>query len=230
MVRSHWVRPPPGAAVALYLWTRWRENSATAGDRVESYRCETAVNVSASDDQSAVERVLAGDVSAFEEIVRRWQGPLINLAYRFCRDRGRSEEMAQEAFLRAYRGLGQWRKDAAFSTWLFALATNFYRTELRRIPPTVPIDEVREPADPRAADGGLEESDRDAAVRRAVSTLPEKYREALILFYFHEMDVPHAAQSLGLAEGTFKARLFRGREILRSKLPQILAVPQLKEA
>lgn len=187
--------------------------------------------MSASDDQTAVERVLAGDVSAFEEIVRRWQGPLLNLAYRFCRDRGRAEEMAQEAFLRAYRGLGQWRKDAAFSTWLFALATNLYRSELRRIPArTVSIDDVREPADPRVSDGGLEDHDRDAAVRRAVFALPAKYREALILFYFHEMDVPAAARSLSLPEGTFKARLFRGREILRSKLPQLLAIPRLKEA
>ena len=187
--------------------------------------------MSASDDQRAVERVLAGDVSAFEEIVRRWQSPLINLAYRFCRDRGRAEEMAQEAFLRAYRGLGKWRREGAFSTWLFALATNFYRSELRRIPArTIPIDKVREPVDPRASDGGLEEADRDLAVRRAVSTLPAKYREALILFYFHEMDVPAAALSLGLPEGTFKAHLFRAREILRSKLPQLLAVPRLKEA
>ena len=60
--------------------------------------------------------------------------------------------------------------------------------------------------------------------------LPAKYREALILFYFHEMDVPSAARSLGLPEGTFKARLFRGREILRGKLPQLLAVSRLKEA
>ena len=187
--------------------------------------------MSASDDQNAVERVLAGDVSAFEEIVRRWQSPLINLAYRFCRDRGRAEEMAQEAFLRAYRGLGKWRREAAFSTWLFALATNFYRSELRRIPArTIPIDEVGEPVDPRASDGGLEEADRDLAVQRAVSALPAKYREALILFYFHEMDVPAAALSLGLPEGTFKAHLFRGREILRSKLPQLLGVPRLKEA
>ena len=187
--------------------------------------------MSASDDQAAVERVLAGDISAFEEIVRRWQGPLVNLAYRFCRDRGRAEEMAQEAFLRAYRGLAKWRKEAAFSTWLFALATNFYRSELRRIPAhTVSIDDVREPVDPRASDGGLEDHDRDRAVRRAVSTLPDKYREAMILFYFHEMDVPAAARSLGLPEGTFKARLFRGREMLRGKIPQLLAVPRLKEA
>jgi RNA polymerase sigma-70 factor (ECF subfamily) len=187
--------------------------------------------VSSSDDQADVDKVLAGDVSAYEGIVRRWQGPLINLAYRFCRDRGRAEEMAQEAFLRAYRALGQWRKDAVFSTWLFALATNLYRTELRRIPArTVPLDDVAEPRDPRAADGGLEDDDRDRAVRRAVLALPAKYREALILFYFHDLDVPAAAASLGLPEGTVKARLFRGRELLRRKLPEVLAVPRLKEA
>jgi RNA polymerase sigma-70 factor, ECF subfamily len=187
--------------------------------------------MSASEDQADVERVLAGDITAFEGIVRRWQGPLINLAYRFCRDRGRAEEMAQEAFLRAYRALGQWRKDAVFSTWLFALATNLYRSELRRIPArTVSFDDVAEPVDARASDGGLEDRDRDLAVRRAVGALPPKYREALILFYFHDMDVPATARSLGLPEGTVKARLFRGREILRGKLPQLLAMPRLKEA
>jgi RNA polymerase sigma-70 factor, ECF subfamily len=192
---------------------------------------EAESSVSASDDQTDVERVLAGDISAFEGIVRRWQGPLINLAYRFCRDRGRAEEMAQEAFLRAYRGLAQWRKDAVFSTWLFALGTNLYRSELRRIPARMlSLEDIPEPQDARASDGGLEEHDRDVAVRRAVLALPAKYREALILFYFHDMDITTAARSLGLPEGTVKARLFRGREILRSKLPQLLAVPRLKEA
>src|SRR6202171_4776637 len=138
------------------------------------------MNASATDDQADVERVLAGDVSAFEGIVRRWQGPLVNLAYRFCHDRGRSEDMAQDAFLRAYRGLGQWRKDAVFSTWLFALATNLYRSELRRIPAgLVSLEDVSEPADSRAEAAGLDDADRDRSVRRAVSTLPPKYREAL---------------------------------------------------
>jgi RNA polymerase sigma-70 factor (ECF subfamily) len=187
--------------------------------------------VSASDDQADVERVLAGDISAFEGIVHRWQSPLVNLAYRFCHDRGRAEEMAQEAFLRAYRALNQWRKDAVFSTWLFALATNLYRSEQRRIPArTVSLDDAPEPCDSRASDGGLEDRDRDLAVRRAVGALPAKYRETLILFYFHNMDVTTAARSLGLPEGTVKARLFRGREILRSKLPPLLGVPRLKEA
>ena len=187
--------------------------------------------MSAAEDQADVDRVLAGDVSSFEGIVRRWQAPLVNLAYRFCRDRSRAEEMAQEAFLRAYRALRQWRRDAAFSTWLFALATNLYRTELRRIPAgIIPLDDVPELRDSRPADGGFEAVDRDQVVRRAVFALPAKYREALLLFYFHEMDITAAAASLGLPEGTVKARLSRGREILRNKLARVVAVPQLKEA
>jgi RNA polymerase sigma-70 factor (ECF subfamily) len=179
--------------------------------------------MSTNEDQADVARVLAGEIAAFEGIVRRWQTPLINLAYRFCRDRSRAEDMAQEAFLRAYRGLPKWRGDSAFSTWLFTLATNLYRSELRRIPArNLPLEDVVEPRDPRAIDGGLEEMNRDQAIRRAVDTLPPKYREALICFYFQEMDVPTAAAGLGIAEGTLKARLFRGRKMLESKLPSLL--------
>ncbi len=185
----------------------------------------------ASEDQADVARVLAGDVSAFEGIVRRWQGPLVNLAYRFCRDRGRAEEMAQEAFVRAFRALSTWRGEAAFSTWLFALAANVCRSELRRVPARmVPLDQIAEPGDTRRQDGVFEDADRDRAVRRAVSTLPARYRDALVLFYFHGMDVAAAARSLGLPMGTVKARLARGRAILRGKLPRFLAASRLKEA
>ena len=185
--------------------------------------------MTASDDQADVEKVLAGEVSAFEGIVRRWQGPLINLAYRFCHDRARAEDMAQEAFLRAYRGLVQWRKDAAFSTWLFSVATNLYCSELRRSTPMLALDEVSEPRDCHTCDGRLEDENRNKVVRRAVFNLPAKYREALILFYFQNMSVEAAALSLGLPEGTVKARLSRGREILRGKLPLLLGVHPLKE-
>ncbi|HMJ63593.1 MAG TPA: sigma-70 family RNA polymerase sigma factor, partial [Bryobacteraceae bacterium] len=160
----------------------------------------------AAADRADVARVRGGDVEGFAGIVRRWQTPLINLAYRFCGDRGRAEEMAQEAFLRAYRGLDSYRGDAAFSTWLFALATNLYRSELRRIPQrTVSLDEAPEPSDPASIIEAHELRDRDLAVRRAVLALPPKYREAMLLFYFHEMDIPAAAQSLGLPVGTVKA-------------------------
>lgn len=191
---------------------------------------EAGPRVRGEEDRDDVRAVLAGDLSAFEGIVRRWQGPLVNMAYRFARDRGRAEDMAQEAFLRAYRALAAWREDAAFSTWLFALAANLYRAELRRIPAnTVSFDDVTELPDARAAGGQLEHRDRERAVRGAVQALPAKYREALILFYFHDMDVSAAARSLGVPEGTVKARLSRGRAILSGKLAARFAAPPLKE-
>jgi RNA polymerase sigma-70 factor, ECF subfamily len=178
--------------------------------------------VSAAEDLADVERVLAGDTSAFAGLVRRWQGPLVNLANRFCRDRSRAEEMAQEAFLRAYRSLGTWRRRGAFSTWLFAVATNVYRSEIRRVPPrTMSFDEVLEPAEPHRSDR-VEDDQRDRLVRQAVQTLPARYREALLLFYFHDLDVASAAQSLALPEGTVKARLSRGSALLRKKLERAL--------
>jgi RNA polymerase sigma-70 factor (ECF subfamily) len=183
-----------------------------------------------ADDQAAVERVLAGDLSTFEQLVRHWQGPLVNLAYRFCGDRSRAEDMAQEAFLRAFRSLATWRKDAAFSTWLFALAVNAYRSEIRRIPPTVALDDIGERGLAASQDRGLQEEDIERAVRRAVHTLPAKYREAVVLFYFHEMDVQTAARSLGIPAGTVKIRLSRARDLLRSKLKPFAGESRLEEA
>jgi RNA polymerase sigma-70 factor, ECF subfamily len=190
----------------------------------------------AEDDRRDAVRVIAGEAAAFEGIVRRWQSPLINLAYRFCRDRARAEEMAQEAFLRAYRNLSSWRQESAFSTWLFSLATNLYCSEIRRLPPvTLPFEDVMEPADPRAFHSEVEERQQRAAVRQAVAGLPAKYREVLTLYYFHEMDVPGAAASLGLPEGTVKVRLFRARNLLRAKLSHMndrpaMPDPQAKES
>src|SRR5271165_3027966 len=73
-----------------------------------------AIPTATSQDLADVERVLAGEVRAFEGIVRRWQGPLVNMAWRYTRDRGRAEELAQEAFVRAWRGLAGWRREGSF--------------------------------------------------------------------------------------------------------------------
>ena len=176
------------------------------------------MNAAREEDRQLVSSILGGDTDAFAEIVRRWQGPLVNLAWRFCRDRGRAEEMAQEAFLRAYRNLGQWRGEAAFSTWLFALAANVYRTEIKRVPATMfSLDEIADPPDKRISSVALDDAQRDEVLRQAVLALPRKYRDAVLLYYFHEQDVPAAARTLGIPEGTVKARLFRGRELLRRK-------------
>jgi len=173
-------------------------------------------------DLADVARVLAGEARAFEGIVRRWQGPLINMAWRYCRDRRRAEELAQDAFIRAWRGLAQWRRESSFSTWLFALAANVYRSELKRFPTVdVPMEDVAEPGRPASQHRDLEEQGRDQAVRRAVLALPVRYREPVVLYYFHEMDVSAAARTLGLPEGTVKARLSRARALLRQRFPHL---------
>ena len=195
-----------------------------------SHRTETpALNeglISASQhadpDGADVDRVLAGETRAFEGIVRRWQGPLVNMAWRYCRDRGRAEELAQEAFVRAWRGLGAWRRESTFSTWLFAVAANVYRSELKRFPGVnLPIEEIAEPSRAAGQHHLLEEQSRDESVRRAVAALPLRYREPQVLFYFHEMDVAAAARTMGVPEGTLKARLKRARSMLARRFPHL---------
>jgi len=174
-------------------------------------------------DQEAVKRVLAGEVEAFDGIVRRWQGPLVNMAYRYCRNRSRAEEWAQEAFLRIFRHLDRWRQDSTFSTWLFAVAANVYRSLARKVRPLeVPLAADRQMRG--AADTALEfeAGERGEIVRRAVCTLPAKYRDALVLFYFHDQDVAEVGRTLGLPAGTVKARLHRGRTQLEKRLSRIL--------
>ncbi len=183
----------------------------------------------ATDDLAAVDRVLAGETRAFEEIVRRWQGPLVNMAWRYCRDRGRAEELAQEAFIRAWRGLAQWRRESSFSTWLFALAANVYRSELKRVPTVnLPMEDIAEPSGPASQFMEAADRERNEVVRRAVLALPPRYREPVVLFYFHEMDVAAAARTMGMPEGTMKARLARARSLLAQRFPNLKDAASMK--
>ncbi len=176
------------------------------------------------DDAAAVRRVLDGDVDAFETIVVRWQGPLVSLAYRYCHNRAIAEELAQEAFLKIYQALQGWRREARFSSWMFAVAHNHYRSALRRRqPPSLSIEQIA-----RSVQGGdlgaeLDAGWRNEAIRLAVSTLPPKYREVIVLYYFHQMDLAETARTARLREGTVKARLFRARKLLERKLAVLSA-------
>jgi RNA polymerase sigma-70 factor (ECF subfamily) len=168
-------------------------------------------------DLAAVRDVLAGDVEAFAGIVARWQARLLNLAWRFCRDRSMAEDMAQEAFVKAFRALATFRREAAFSTWLTAIAINSYRTFLKRRPPPAALLDVVA-ADLMDTVSRLVAEEQASAIRRLVLTLPWRYQEPIVLFYFEEMNLATTAAVLGLPEGTLKARLHRGRELLKRRL------------
>ena len=168
-----------------------------------------------------MQRVVAGDFSAFEGIVQRWQHRLVNLAWRFCRDRAMAEDMAQEVFIKVYRSLSSFRGESTFSTWLTSIALNTYRSRVRADSrQTVCLDPARTIA---VATGtqDIEDRERNEAVRRAVLTLPERYRDAILMFYFEEKNLAETARALGIAEGTLKARLHRGRELLKRKVEQL---------
>lgn len=183
-------------------------------------------------DRIDTRRVLAGDPRGFEGIVRRWQAPLINLAYRFVRDRERAEDMAQEAFLKIFQQLARFRGDSAFSTWMFSVALNVYRSSLRRRAlPSVPLDAIAEMASQSRPQLALEDSQREELVRRAVAGLPPRYRDALTVFYFRDMDLAETARILNVPEGTAKALLHRGRKLLHRKLGGLVATaPTVREA
>ncbi len=213
------------ARIQLQVAFFWA-NIATGCFQTASYIAGDPVD--RDQDLADVRRVLGGEVSAFENIVRRWQNPLINLAFRFCRDRQRAEEMAQDAFMQIYRKLDKFRGDAAFSTWIFALSLNLYRSLLRRRSlPVEPIDSLAEIAGGRVPHLQIEQDEREELVRRAVASLPPRYRDAMIVYYFREMDLAETSEILGVPEGTVKAWLHRGREILRRKLGHMTVAPAM---
>ena len=170
------------------------------------------------DDVRDVDAVLAGDLERFSGIVERWERPLVNLAYRFVRNEAAAEELAQDAFLKCFRKLRQWRRDSQFSTWLFALALNVYRSHLRRFEPHFVAEEALREVTVSAPQEEIGEEQQRETVRRAVSHLPPRYRDPLVLFYFSEEDVSETSRILGLPVGTVKARLHRGRELLKERL------------
>jgi RNA polymerase sigma-70 factor (ECF subfamily) len=173
-------------------------------------------------DMADVARVVAGEVDAFEGIVQRWQQRLLGLAWRFCRDRATAEDMAQEAFVKVFRSLASFRGDSAFSTWVTAVALNTYRSRIRAEgPPLLSLDPARAVGGEAGVVRDLEDREVAESVRRAVLTLPERYRDAILMFYFEEKDVAEAARVLRVAEGTLKARLHRGRELLRQRCAKV---------
>src|ERR1700722_16671525 len=181
--------------------------------------------------------VKAGDEASFDFLLQKYRLPLVNFLYRMVRDTATAEDLAQEVFLRVYRARKQYTPSAKFTTWLFRIATNLalnsvrdnrYRKLETSLDAPVeddvaPVMELRSP-DMRI-DEHLMERARAEIIRRAIWSLPEKQRAAVLLHKYEEMDYGEIAKIMECSESALKSLLFRAYETLRVQLAPLVAQP-----
>ena len=180
-----------------------------------------------------VKQAQQGDMTAFEDIVRAFQGPVFNLAYRMVNNREDAADASQEIFVKLFRVIRQFRGDSKFSTWLFALAANTCRSRLRRsrriaavevrhVDETWETDEgprARELADP--SDGPvrvLARAEMQRGIETAVAELSPDWRTIVVLRDIQGMTYEEIADVLDCSVGTVKSRLCRARARLKEAL------------
>ncbi|HEX6853018.1 MAG TPA: RNA polymerase sigma factor [Candidatus Polarisedimenticolaceae bacterium] len=176
------------------------------------------MNVDANDAR-LVDRCLEGDRAAFDVLVLQHRGAVMAVARRLLRSPADAEDAAQETFVRAWRSLRSWRRDAPLRAWLLTIAVNACRTRGARLRPDEPVDGAPEPVDPRPrADGALEEGEARRVVRLAVAALPPRQREVVLLKVFSGMTHEDVAGAMGLTVGAVKAHLHQAVANLRRRL------------
>jgi RNA polymerase sigma-70 factor (ECF subfamily) len=172
-------------------------------------------------DEELVAAVQAGDSSAFDVLVRRWDRKIQGAAYRVLGSDDEARDVSQEAFLKAYRGLPAFKGEARFSSWLYQIALNLCRDRLRRRKGRefVSLDDVA-PAmhgGPNVADV-VESRDLARRVASAVEDLSAEQREVIVLKEYEGLTFPEIAEVLGIPVSTVKTRLYRGLVQLRALL------------
>lgn len=167
---------------------------------------------------------LAGSTEAFGTIVQRYQSLICGITYSATGDFARSEELAQETFIRAWKGLAQLKDFAKFRAWLCTIARNLVRKSIKRahrdvIDDARPLEEAEEigTSEPGPSEAAISK-EQQAVVWQALKRIPDKYREPMVLFYREQQLVTQVAAGLGLSEDTAKQRLSRGRKLLRTEV------------
>jgi len=179
--------------------------------------------------------VKAGDDASFDFLLVKYRSPLVNFLYRMVRDRATAEDLAQDVFLRVYRVRKEYIPSAKFTTWLFRIATNAALNSVRdnrhqrmEVSLDTPVREEQEasprelPAREMRIDEHLLERDRVEFIQRAIASLPDKQRAAVLLHKYEEMDYAEIAKILDCTEAALKSLLFRAYENLRVQLAPLV--------
>ncbi len=186
-------------------------------------------------DQQLVDRVFRGDKHAFDLLVLRYQHRILGLIGRFINDPAEVEDVAQEAFIKAYRALPKFRGDSAFYTWLYRIAINTAKNYLvarGRRPPSTDIDvddaEFMENnttlTDIESPEASQEKADLERVIYEAIDELPEDLRTAFTLREFSGLSYEEITEIMGCPVGTVRSRIFRAREALDKKIRPLLDV------
>ncbi|MCA9655762.1 MAG: sigma-70 family RNA polymerase sigma factor [Myxococcales bacterium] len=170
-------------------------------------------------EETLVGRAGRGDRVAFAELVRRHQGKVRALLLRLSGDRSLADDLAQEVFLRAYRGLVGFEGRSSFGTWLYRISYNVYLNHRAR---TRSFAALPEDYDVRAAapddSMSVPRSDLRRDLGAAIAELPERYRAVIVLYYLQEVSYPEIAEILELPLGTVKTHLHRAKRMLRQQM------------
>ena len=184
-------------------------------------------------DAGLVAECRKGDPSAFDELVRRYKDRIYHVVYRFLGNHEDAQDVCQEVFVRAYRGIEGYRGRAQVYTWLYSIAANLARNRLRdgsrRGRNMGTSFEAIEEQAPGAVDRAKAESPRDAAVdaelqallQQCLEELPEHYRMAFILRTVEDMSYEQISEVMGCPPGTVKSRLNQARRLLRDRLAEL---------
>jgi len=176
-----------------------------------------------------IKQVIKGDQDAFGEIVEIYKNSVYQLCYRMLGNRHEAEDIAQEAFLRAYVNIRSFNQDLKFSTWLFRIATNLCIDRMRKKKPDYYLDaEVagtegltmysQISSDSPLPETEVESLELQETFQKEILKLPEKYRAAIVLKYMKDLSLNEISEILDLPLGTVKTRIHRGREALRQQL------------
>jgi RNA polymerase sigma-70 factor (ECF subfamily) len=176
----------------------------------------------AADDYDIIRQCLDGDADKFSLLVERHKSMLFSVAYRMLGDQDAANDMAQESFISAYVGLGDFHHGSKFSTWLYQILMNKCRDYLRAGRNKVSVDEIAElRSDPKATPEEAASTHQTSdAVQKALDGLPPEYREVIVLKHLEELDYREISKILGASVSALKVRAYRGREMLRKLLDE----------